>query len=299
VSAPDPAYALALLTLDGVGRATAHRVLAHFPTPEALRAAPREQVLLRLRGIPRAADLTARLLDGPTLDAALAAGQATAAPLLERRITLLTPGHEHWPPGVDALGRAERPVVLYAYGHTAVLRQPTAAILARGPLPSAPYEASQTLAGRLMAAGVVVVSALRPGFDVALHRLAAGAGRPGIAVAPCGLGRVEGSVRPGATALIRAGGVLLSPFPMEHGPFEHDDRERALLQAALARAVAAFAPPPDSSELRALKWAAGAGRSSFLDPGPEPPVFPQGVLPLDGPADLDVVVAAARGPEPG
>ena len=292
MAASDPAYALALLALDGVGRATAHRLLAHFPTPEALHDAPREQILLRLRGLPRAADLVERLATGG-LDAPLAKAQAEAAAFAERRMVLLTPGHPDWPTGLDRLTASERPVVLYAYGNTAVLNGPSADLLARAPIPAAPYEAAQTLARRLMDAGAAVVSALRPGFDVVMHKLAAGAGRPGIAVAPSGLGRVDGSVRPGATALVRAGGVMLSPFPMEHGPFEHDDRERALVQAALARAVAAFAPADGSAELRALKWAAGAKRPAFIDPGPEPGVPPTGSIVLDGPADLDVVIAAA------
>ena len=36
-------------------------------------------------------------------------------------------------------------------------------------------------------------------------------------------------------SLGRAGGLLLSPFPMDHGPFDHDDAERALGQPELCR----------------------------------------------------------------
>ena len=48
---PSPAFALALLSLDGVGRVTAHRLIERFASAEAVRGAPREQVLLRLRGV--------------------------------------------------------------------------------------------------------------------------------------------------------------------------------------------------------------------------------------------------------
>ena len=58
---PSPAvFALALLRLDGVGRVTAHRILEHFGSAETLRETPREQVRLRLRGVPRADETVAK-----------------------------------------------------------------------------------------------------------------------------------------------------------------------------------------------------------------------------------------------
>ena len=59
----DAPYVLALLSLDGVGRVTAHRLIEHFPTYDALRATPREQVLLRLKGLPHAERTVGLLFD--------------------------------------------------------------------------------------------------------------------------------------------------------------------------------------------------------------------------------------------
>jgi hypothetical protein len=69
--------------------------------------------------------------------------------------------------------------------------------------------------------------------------------------------------------------MLLSPFPMAHGPFPHDDRERALVQAAVAQAVVAAAPAAGSPERRACAWAAEAGV----------PVAVVGAVEADAPAD--------------
>jgi predicted Rossmann fold nucleotide-binding protein DprA/Smf involved in DNA uptake len=258
----DPAFALALLDVEGVGRATANRILGRFSSPEALAATPREQVLVRLKGTPAAAAVVERLL-APGLAVAVEKARERVQALASRRIVLLAPGHAHWPAGLASVAPAHRPVVLWTYGNTACLSGPTVAVLGPTPLPPDEYEAAQALTRRLIAEAIVPVLGLRPGFDVALHRMAAAAGRPAVAVAPCGLARVDGSVRPGATAVVRAAGLLLSSFPMEHGPFDHDDVERALVQAAISRVTAAFAPAPGSPEGRALVWAAANGRPAF------------------------------------
>ncbi len=87
-----------------------------------------------------------------------------------------------------------------------------------------------------------------------------GAGRAPVGVLGSGLATLTPSLRPAATALVRAGGLLLSPFPMTHGPFPHDDRERALVQVAMAQATLAAAPAADSHEARAAAWALEASR---------------------------------------
>jgi predicted Rossmann fold nucleotide-binding protein DprA/Smf involved in DNA uptake len=287
----DPAFALALLDVEGVGRATANRILGRFPSPEMLTATPQEQVLVRMKGTPAAAAVVGRLL-APGLATRVEKARERIEALASRRIVLLAPGHPHWPAGLASVAPAHRPVVLWTYGNTACLAGPTVAVLGPTPLPPDEYEAAQALTRRLMAEAIVPVLGLRPGFDVALHRMAAGAGRPAVAVAPCGLARVDGSVRPGATAVVRAGGLLVSSFPMDHGPFDHDDVERALVQAASSRVTAAFAPTPGSSEGRALVWAAANGRPTF-HAGVAPPGA-EASRDLAGGDVLDALVAAAR-----
>ncbi len=252
-------FALALLALDGVGRVTAHRLLERFASPEALRATPREQVLLRLKGAPRA-DRTVETLFSSAFDDALAEATAETARLAATGVRALAPGDAGWPAGLADLARDARPAVLYAYGNPEALRAPLLAVMGRPPVPADPYEAAQRTTRRAAAAGVGVVTGLANGFDLAVQKVALSAGRAPVGVIGSGLGTLTPSLRPAATALVRAGGLLLSPFPMAHGPFPHDDRERALVQAAMAQAALVAAPGADSHEARAAAWALEAGR---------------------------------------
>ncbi len=259
-------FALALLRLDGVGRVTVHRVLEHFATPEALRATPREQVLLRLKSAPRADAIVERLF-GAELDEALGAARAQIAALAPKRVAVLASGDAEWPAGLDALPPSDRPVALWAYGHLDALESPALAILGRVGLAPEAFEAATRLAVQFAGGGIV--TGAKDGFDLAVQKPALGAGARVVAVAPMGLARLTPSLRPGATALVKAGGVLVSPFPMGHGPFEHDESQAALVQAAIARVAIGAAPLAGSPEAKALAWASGAGRPAFaLHAGP-------------------------------
>jgi len=290
------AFAIALLRIDGVGRVTAQRLLAHFPTYDALRATPREQVLLRIKGAPRAADLVTRLFDDGEMQPLLDQASRAVNTLEDRSITVLTQHHDHWPAGLDALDLSDRPPVLYAYGDTAVLTSPTVALFARPPLPGPAFEVAQDLVRSLIRHGLVAVGGAESGFDVVVHKLCASAGVPSILVTNAGMSRVPKPMRPVVSASVHTGGLLLSPFPIEHGPFPHDDADRALVMAAIARASAFFAPQPDSHEARALAWCIDHDRPVFGVAGDAQ--LPERVHALDRPIDLDWVVAAAS-PEGG
>ena len=254
-----PPFALALLSLDGVGRVTAWRLLERFGSAEAVREAPREQVLLRLKGVAHA-DRVVDAVAAPAFDDALDRAEAQVRALADKGVAVLAPGADAWPAGLMDLPRADRPVVLYAFGDLRALAWPALAVLAGAPLDAGPFEAVQDVARQTLAQGRGIVTGAATGVDLALQKLSLAAGLPAVAVLGAGLARLAPAMRPGATALTRAGGLLVSPFDMAHGPFDHDDRQRALVQAALGRAVCAAAAPPDAPEDRAARWAAGAGR---------------------------------------
>jgi DNA processing protein len=249
------AYALALTRLDGLGRVSAHRLLEHFPSVEALREAPTEAVLVRLKGVPRAADLVKRLRETEQLDDALARTRAEVAALEAKRMHVLAPSDDRWPARLNDLDRSVRPIALYAFGAVERLEEAAVAFWARSPMATEPFERAQDEARRAVEAGDVLVAGARDGFDVVIHKLAYLAKRPSVAVASAGLGRLPGPVRPHATSVVRAGGLVVSPFPMTHGPFEHDQVDAAFVAGALARAIIG-AGEPDSPAARALAWAA-------------------------------------------
>lgn len=292
------AFALALLRLDGVGRVTTHRLLAHFPTYETLLATPREQVLVRLKGVAKASDLVARLFDEEAMAPGLEEAQQALRIHASRHVRVWTPAAEGWPARLDALPRPERPVALYSYGGSALLAQPTVAILGRAGLSSPAFEQAQALVRRLADAGIPVIAGAADGFDVVMHKLCYSQRHPSVMVAANGLAKLTPSIRPHASAIVGANGLVCAPFDMHHGPYPHDDRERALVQAALAAVVVVVEPQTDSPEAKALAWALDAARPVFgiAGAGSEAVPLPERVHRLERPVDFDWVVAAATPP---
>ena len=288
-------FALALDRMDGVGRVTAGRLLGAFSSYEDLRRYPREQVLARIQGAPNAERLVARLFEDETMQAHLQDAADRHARLAEQHVVVLAAGQEGWPARLDALPLARRPFLFYTYGHRDVLHRPLVALFAPARLPSEPFEQAQDLVRHLLDAQITPATGASHGVDVVIHKLSATGPepQPSLLVAPCGMARVASRLRPTITAAVRAGGLLCSPFPMQHGPFDHDDRDRALVLAALAHACVFFCPAPDTPEMTALTWALDAGRPTFGIAAPEHP-FPEAVHPLHAAVDFDWVVAAVQ-----
>lgn len=295
---PDPertTFARALLSLDGVGRVTASRLLQHFASYDALRAFPREQVLARLKGAPNAASLVERLFDEPTMRAHLEQAKEQREALQRRRVELIAQGDAAWPEVLDDLPRSERPVLLHLFGNAEVLARPLVALFADPPLSPAPFEQAQALVRHLLGQDLSPATGTASGFDIVVHKLAATGPTPcpSLLVAPCGMARLAPKMRPTVSMVVKAGGLFVSPFEMSHGPFPHDDRERALVLAALAATSVFFEPKPDTVEWHALHWLVDQGRSVFGVAAPEHPL-PATVHPLATATDFDWVVAATQ-----
>lgn len=286
--------ALALLSTDGIGRVTAGRLLREVESYDELLRFPREQILTRLRGVPNASLLVEHLLDEPAMRERLAKAAGTIAGLGQRGVSLVTRRDPEWPGGLDALPRGSRPVVLYTYGTRRLLVQPLVAFLARAPLDGEAFERAQALVRHLAGLGIGVATGAASGFDVVAHKLTAmGLVRqPSALVASAGLSRIPPNMRPTVSLAVRAGGLVLSAFDMDHGPYEHDDRERALVQAALSSAVVAVDPRPETPEWEALSWALEAKRPVFAIPG-ETADLPERVHPVSSDVDFEWVAAAA------
>ncbi len=245
-------YALALPRLPGLGRVATHRLLDAFPTLDALRATPREQVIHRLTGIPAAAALVATLFDDAAIATALAAVDEERAVLTARGITAITPNAPGWPAGLDRLDRRDRPAALYVYGRADLLARPSVAFLGATGLPPAAFEYAQALLPVLARRGIVPIGALASGFDVVVGKIAADVPVPVVMVAGCGLGVVPSAMRPLAMQTAQAGGALVSPFERGHGPFAHDEVDRARVMAALATHAVVFGGADGGPEHRAL-----------------------------------------------
>ncbi len=281
--------------MDGVGRVTAGRLLSHFASYDDLLRYPREQVLARIKGAPRSKALVATLFDREAMGALLEKAEQTMEGLRKQRVTLVTMRDAAWPAGLHDLPRGNRPFLLHAYGRLDVLRRPIVAVLARPPLTTASVEQVQALAGHLVLHGVAPATGAAHTLDETVHKLCYGGttGYASLLVASAGMAKAPSSMRPTISAVARAGGLFLSPFAMEHGPYEHDDKERALVLAALARACVFFEPTPHTPEWHAMTWAVETGRPVFGVAASQHPL-PERVHPLHSDVDFDWVLAAVQ-----
>ena len=281
--------------MDGVGRVTAGRLLSHFADYDDLLRYPREQVLARIKGAPRSKALVDALFDREAMSALLNEAGQTMESLRKQRVALVTMRDTAWPAGLGDLPRGSRPFLLHAYGRLDVLRQPIVAVLARPPLTTASVEQAQALVSHLVLHGVAPATGVSHALDEAVHKLCYGGatGFPSLLVASAGMTKTPSTMRPTISAVEHAGGLFLSPFAMNHGPFDHDDKERALVLAALAHACIFFEPTPHTPEWNALTWAAETGRPVFGVAADQHPL-PERVHPLHSDVDFDWVLAAVQ-----
>lgn len=288
-------FVLALERLDGVGRVTVNRLLEAFRTYDTLLHYPREQVLARLKGVRHAADLVNRLLDEAVMRKHLDNAAQHEAQLATKKVHLLTRYHASWPQGLGDLEHKHAPTLLYAYGTTAPLTQPLVAFFARPPLPGPCFEHAQALVRRLLPASIVPITNLASGFDVVVHKIASMTEplHPSVGITHTGMAKLATKMRPVVGGLVRSGGTFLSPFPMQHGPFDHDDKERARTQAALAHACVFVEPQPKTAEWVALEWALSHDRPVFAVASPDV-ALPNAVHRLTDTVDFDWVIASAK-----
>ena len=261
-------FALALRALDGVGRVTAARVLERFPTYADLRRYGREQVLHRLKGAPNAAALVETLFDEAAMRTRLEAAAAEREALQRKGVNLRTPADPDWPAALGHLPRADRPFLLFAYGNARLLAAPGVALFGRPGLADEAFDLAQATVRHLARRGAVAIAGVETGFDVVVHKVAALTPAPSVMVAACGLSKIAPPLRPAVSQSVRAGGLLVSPFEMEHGPYDHDRRERGRVMAALARAAVFFNPDLDSGERAALDGARAADLPVFAASAP-------------------------------
>lgn len=294
----DPAarFAFTLLEIEGIGRVTASRLLHHFEHVEELRDFPHEQLLHRIKGAPNAQELVRRLRDPDTVARAAERADERLRRASEKNVQILIQNRQGYPPRLVDLDRSDRPVHLFLYGPAALLSTPTVGIFGSAPLGDRSFEIAQHLVDACREHAGIPATGLEGGFDKALQERAAGreSGHPTLILPACGLARLPRPLRPVATQALRSGSAMVSPFAMDHGPFDHDRKERTLLQAAHCDPLLFLEPAPDSAEDRALRWATGH-RSVFVRPGPERPV-PDGARTVDRIEEIDQILDTVEAP---
>lgn len=195
---------------------------------------------------------------------------ATALRTAERiDLTVLLPGDEHWPVGLDALG-GDAPVALWVSGHAELLRGPMSRRIAiTGARACTAY--GEHVTGEIATALTpehTIITGGGYGIDIAAHRAHLAAGAPGIAVMAGGVDRLYPVGNTQTLQRVASTGLLLSEQPPGTPPSRARFVQRTRLIAALAGATLIVEAGYRSGALTVAHRALALGRAVAAVPGP-------------------------------
>ena len=259
VSAGELGAWLRLLLTQGVGRASARRLLAAFGSAQSIfdaSAAARRDVI----GVPLAAALATPPVD---LEQRLHKTQSWLADSADNRILVL--GDADFPPAL--LDTVDPPLLLFAQGDLAWLHAPALAIVGSRNPTAQGRDNARAFAAALSDAGYVVVSGLALGIDGAAHEGALDGKSGTIAVVGTGPDRVYPARHRALAHRIVEHGVLLSEFVPGTPPLPGNFPLRNRLIAGLASGTLVVEAAVKSGSLVTARLAAEGGREVFAIPG--------------------------------
>ncbi|WP_343722106.1 DNA-processing protein DprA [Herbaspirillum seropedicae] len=255
----DLAWWLRLSLAEGVGPATARRLLAAFGLPGQLWQADASAVAAVVSPA-----LAARLLRAPT-PAVRAQIAATLAWLQQPGHAILTLADSRYPPAL--LDIADPPLLLYLRGDPAWLSAEAVAVVGSRNATAQGIAHASRFSRELSRAGLSIVSGLALGIDAAAHE--GGLDGPGSTVAVIGTGIdiVYPRRHEALAARIAAAGCIVSEYPLGTPPLASNFPRRNRLISGLARAVLVVEAAAQSGSLITARMAAEQGRDVFAIPG--------------------------------
>jgi DNA processing protein len=250
---------LRLLAIEGIGPATARKLLAAFGPPGAVLAQP-----------------TAALAEvvGPTLAQRLRATPDDWAAQLARTRDWLQDSAHHLITWGDAaypaalLTTPDPPPLLYVLGEPQALAAPRmlAVVGSRNPTPGG-RDNARAFAASLAEQGVCIVSGLAAGIDAAAHEGALQAGGATVAVVGTGVDRVYPARHRELAHRIVHAGCVVSEYPLGTPPLAANFPRRNRIIAGLTQGTLVVEAALGSGSLITAELAAQMGREVFAIPG--------------------------------
>lgn len=266
---------LRLSLTNGVGNATARKLLAAFGLPGAIFSQP----ATALRQVASLTQTTA-LLSEPTelaalLDCTWSWLQETPPHGVQRRVVVL--GDERYP--ASLLNIEDPPLMLYLLGAAGMddnlaitLSKSIAVIGSRNPTPQGLTNARH-FSKALAQAGLTVVSGLAMGVDGAAHEGALEGVVPGanrlatVAVVGTGLDRVYPKAHLDLAHRIAQNGLLISEYPLGTPPLAANFPKRNRIIAGLSQGALVIEAALKSGSLITARLSAEQGKEVFAIPG--------------------------------
>lgn len=250
---------LRLQQAPGLGFMTAHRLLSALGSPEAVFQADRSL----LQGMV-GEKLTRTLLATPP-PATLALIDKTIAWAALDGNHLLTLADEAYPQLL--LEISDPPLLLYAKGRTALLNQPSLAIVGSRNASAQGAAHARQFAQTLSAAGLTIVSGLALGIDTAAHEGALRDGGATVAVIGTGADIVYPSRNHALAHRIAEHGCIVSEYALGTPALPANFPRRNRIISGLARGTLVVEAAAQSGSLITARLAAEQGRDVYAIPG--------------------------------
>lgn len=256
--APSLAAWLRLTQTAGVGRATAHLLLDHFHTPDAIFSA--------------GYDALAALVS-PARARALCTPPPAGAEYLDRVNAwlarparhVLTPDLPSYPPLLRHI--PDPPLVLYAIGRIDLLARPALAIVGSRNATLQGAASARAFARALGQSGLTIVSGLALGIDAAAHEGGLATEGSTVAVTGTGADRIYPPANAALAHRIADSGCLISECSLGDRVRSGNFPSRNRIISGLARGVLVVEAAARSGSLITAHVAAEQGRDVFAIPG--------------------------------
>ncbi|MDB5989693.1 MAG: processing protein DprA [Herbaspirillum sp.] len=245
----------------GPGAAGARKLLARFGLPQHIFAASRSALL--------------EVLSARHVDALLAAPTAATLALIERTSTWLAePGKAHhlltladaaYPPALLTI--ADPPLLLYAIGQPALLKQPAVAVVGSRNASRQGLLHAEQFSEALSRAGQTIVSGMALGIDSAAHEGGLRGCGSTVAVIGTGIDQVYPWRNRTLAERIARRGCIVSEYSLGMPPLAVNFPRRNRLISGLAGAVLVVEAALRSGSLITARVAADQGRDVLAIPG--------------------------------
>ena len=282
---------LALLSIEGLGKISASKLLRTFSSLDAIRSAT-DSTLQRILPKRNTARIITTLRDSVAMDDLLSNAKTAIEELQSKFRTSITfPGSLEWPRDLDKLSSADQPFPLYYFGTLQALDMPPVAFFTGNNVTGQIQDDVINIAGRLVAANLHLCTGLTNNLDLEIQSRCLE--QPSVLVADRGFSKVRKEFRRAISNVGKSKGVLLSAYDLQNAPFSPNDRFKSQIMAALCSCSVFILPQTGTADWGAMEWCSQNGKSVFAwkAKGHD---LPRCVHEIVKPIDLDWILVAAK-----
>jgi DNA processing protein len=250
-------YWLALARIDGLGVRSAHKLIAHFGSPQAAYMASLTEL--------ESCGLSAQVAQAIFAQAGMQDAEKELEAATKAGCQLVTLSSDEYPPLLREISDA--PLVLYVHGDASLLSRHAVAMVGSRRPTAYGSSVAHRLASDLAQRGLVVVSGLARGIDSASHRGALEGGGKTIAVLGSGIDVIYPRENKSLAKKIMESGAVISEFPLGTGPSPQNFPIRNRIISGLALGVVIVEAAEYSGSLITARLALEQNREVFGVPG--------------------------------